>query len=78
MISILRLSYLGGNLLLGYLSLTYSVAAQPVTADGTLSTTVTSPDNLNFTITNGNQPNNGANLFHSFSQFSVPTGGSAT
>ncbi|WP_055076330.1 filamentous hemagglutinin N-terminal domain-containing protein, partial [Pseudanabaena sp. 'Roaring Creek'] len=37
-----------------------------------------SPDNLNFTITNGNQPNNGANLFHSFSQFSVPTGGSAT
>ncbi|TYQ31338.1 filamentous hemagglutinin N-terminal domain-containing protein [Pseudanabaena sp. UWO310] len=78
MISIFRLSYLGGNLLLGYLSLTCSVAAQPVAADGTLSTTVTSPDNLNFTITNGNQPNSGANLFHSFSQFSVPTGGSAT
>nr|WP_223805524.1 filamentous hemagglutinin N-terminal domain-containing protein [Pseudanabaena sp. UWO310] len=55
-----------------------AVAAQSVTSDGTLSTTVTSPDNLNFTITNGNQPNSGANLFHSFSQFTVPTGGSAT
>uniref|UniRef100_UPI0006D76849 two-partner secretion domain-containing protein n=1 Tax=Pseudanabaena sp. 'Roaring Creek' TaxID=1681830 RepID=UPI0006D76849 len=54
------------------------VSAQSLTSDGTLSTTVTSPDNLNFTITNGNQPSNGANLFHSFSQFSVPTGGSAT
>ncbi|WP_156341313.1 hypothetical protein, partial [Pseudanabaena sp. 'Roaring Creek'] len=55
-----------------------NVSAQSLTSDGTLSTTVTSPDNLNFTITNGNQPSNGANLFHSFSQFSVPTGGSAT
>uniref|UniRef100_UPI0006D81E4A two-partner secretion domain-containing protein n=1 Tax=Pseudanabaena sp. 'Roaring Creek' TaxID=1681830 RepID=UPI0006D81E4A len=55
-----------------------NVNAQSVKADGTLSTTVTSPDNLNFTITNGNQPSNGVNLFHSFSQFSVPTGGSAT
>ena len=76
--SIFRLSCLAGCLFLGHLSLTYSVSAQSVTADGTLSTTVTSPDNLNFTITNGNQPNSGANLFHSFSQFSVPTGGSAT
>ncbi|MGA7937278.1 MAG: S-layer family protein [Kovacikia sp.] len=45
-----------------------------VTSDGTLSTTV-SQVGSDFTITNGNQVGN--NLFHSFSQFSVPTGGSA-
>jgi filamentous hemagglutinin family protein len=48
--------------------------AQVVT-DGTLPTIISSPDNLNFTIDNGRQ--SGGNLFHSFSQFSVPTGGSA-
>ncbi len=51
------------------------VEAQQITGDGTLSTTVTSPDSLNFTINNGNRA--GGNLFHSFSEFSVPTGGSA-
>lgn len=51
------------------------VGAQQVAGDGTLSTTVTSPDNLNFTITEGQRA--GGNLFHSFSQFSVPTGGTA-
>ncbi len=49
--------------------------AQQIAGDGTLSTNITSPDGLNFTITDGTQAGN--NLFHSFSQFSVPTGGSA-
>jgi filamentous hemagglutinin family protein len=51
-----------------------SVRAQ-VSPDGTLSTTVTNPDNLNFTINDGNRV--GGNLFHSFREFSVPNGGSA-
>ncbi len=45
-----------------------------VIPDGTLTTTV-SPTGNDFIINNGNQVGN--NLFHSFSQFSVPTGGSA-
>ncbi len=49
------------------------VSAQ-VTPDSTLNTTV-SQSGDNFTITNGNQV--GSNLFHSFSQFSVPSNGSA-
>ncbi|ELS33356.1 MULTISPECIES: filamentous hemagglutinin N-terminal domain-containing protein [Pseudanabaena] len=73
-----RLWWYSSTFLFWGMFLPIAVTAQPITADGTLSTTVTSPDNLNFTITNGNQPNSGANLFHSFSQFSVPTGGSAT
>ncbi|GAX42643.1 filamentous hemagglutinin family outer membrane protein [Tolypothrix sp. NIES-4075] len=56
------------------LGLMTSVRAQ-VSPDGTLSTTVNSPDNLNFTINNGNRV--GGNLFHSFREFSVPNGGSA-
>ena len=72
------LLWCGSSLLLGGIFLPITVSAQSVASDRTLSTTVTSPDNRNFTITNGNQPNNGTNLFHSFSQFSVPTGGSAT
>jgi filamentous hemagglutinin family protein len=47
-----------------------------VTSDGTLSTQVTTTNNLDFTITNGNKV--GSNLFHSFREFSVPTGGSAS
>ena len=73
-----RLFFCGSSLLLGGMLFPITVSAQSITPDGTLSTTVTSPDNRNFTITNGNQPNNGTNLFHSFSQFSIPTGGSAT
>lgn len=56
------------------LGLMTTVRAQ-VSSDGTLSTNVTSPDNLNFTINNGNRV--GGNLFHSFREFSVPNGGSA-
>lgn len=49
--------------------------AQPIDGDGSLSTTVTTANNLDFAITAGEQ--RGTNLFHSFSRFSVPTGGSA-
>jgi filamentous hemagglutinin family protein len=50
-------------------------AKAQISSDGTLSTQVTTPDNLNFTLTDGNRV--GSNLFHSFREFSVPTGGSA-
>jgi filamentous hemagglutinin family protein len=46
-----------------------------VLPDSTLPTLVSSPNNLDFAIDGGSQ--RGANLFHSFSQFSVPTGGTA-
>ncbi|TFI51904.1 S-layer family protein [Mastigocladus laminosus UU774] len=46
-----------------------------VSSDGTLSTQVTTTNNRDFNITNGNKI--GSNLFHSFKEFSVPTGGSA-
>jgi filamentous hemagglutinin family protein len=46
-----------------------------VTSDGTTNTIVNSNGN-NFNIINGLEKGN--NLFHSFSNFSVPTGGSAT
>ncbi|MDZ8260528.1 S-layer family protein [Nostoc sp. ChiQUE01b] len=50
-------------------------AMAQVTSDGTDNTIVNQSSN-NFTILNGR--NKGSNLFHSFSNFSVPTGGSAT
>ncbi|MEH2208554.1 MAG: S-layer family protein [Nostoc sp.] len=50
-------------------------AIAQVTSDGTTNTTVTQSVN-NYTILNGIEK--GSNLFHSFSNFSVPTGGSAT
>ncbi|WP_199246157.1 filamentous hemagglutinin N-terminal domain-containing protein [[Phormidium] sp. ETS-05] len=46
-----------------------------ITPDGTLPTAVTTTDNANFTIEGGTRV--GDNLFHSFREFSVPTGGSA-
>nr|MCU0538134.1 filamentous hemagglutinin N-terminal domain-containing protein [Hydrococcus sp. Prado102] len=51
--------------------------AQPIKEDGTLKTKteVHSLNNLNFRITGGTKK--GANLFHSFKEFSVPQGGSA-
>ena len=66
-------------LILGY---SRSTVAQ-VTADGTLSTTVTTSDNLNFLIEGGEEcctqtsQRMGNNLFHSFDAFSIPTNGSA-
>lgn len=57
------------SILLGY------PAYSQVLPDGTLSTSVSSPDGLNFTIDDGDRAGN--NLFHSFQAFSVPDGGSA-
>ena len=50
-------------------------AVAQVTSDGTTNTTVNLNGN-NFDILNGIQKGN--NLFHSFKEFSIPTGGSAT
>ena len=50
-------------------------ASSQVTSDNTTNTTVTSSGN-NFNILNGILKGN--NLFHSFKEFSIPTGGSAT
>ncbi|WP_442939349.1 two-partner secretion domain-containing protein [Nostoc sp.] len=63
-----------GILLLAILFWSRCAIAQ-VTSDNTLSTTVSQSGN-NFTITNGSAAN--SNLFHSFQEFSVPTGGSVT
>lgn len=52
------------------------VAIGQIVPDGTLPSDVATPDNLNFTITAGSRV--GDNLFHSFSEFSIPTSGSAT
>jgi filamentous hemagglutinin family protein len=46
-----------------------------VVPDRTVPSNVTSSDRLNFTIEDGGRSGN--NLFHSFSQFSIPTNGSA-
>jgi filamentous hemagglutinin family protein len=61
--------------ILGVMVLWCSSANAQITSDGTLNTTVSQTGN-NFSITNGSAA--GSNLFHSFQQFSVPTGGSAT
>ncbi|MEH1935818.1 MAG: S-layer family protein [Nostoc sp.] len=50
-------------------------AIAQVTSDGTTNTIV-NPNGNNYTIINGIEKGN--NLFHSFSNFSVPTGGSAS
>lgn len=52
-----------------------SSATAQVTADRTVGTQVTTDDNLNYRINKGSQL--GKNLFHSFSQFSIPLDGSA-
>jgi filamentous hemagglutinin family protein len=63
-----------GLVLLASIGCPQGVIAQ-VSADGTVGTIV-SPGPL-FNITGGTRPSNGPNLFHSFSQFSLPTGSSA-
>jgi filamentous hemagglutinin family protein len=59
--------------------LTLSQAAVPstITGDGTLGTTVTQSGTIH-TITGGNRPGNGPNLFHSFDRFSIGTGDTAS
>ncbi|WGV28942.1 S-layer family protein [Halotia branconii] len=65
-----------GALTIGFLTSALVLPAySQVTSDGSTNTTVNSINN-NFTILNGTQQGN--NLFHSFSNFSVPTGGSAS
>jgi filamentous hemagglutinin family protein len=60
----------------GIVFLSVGLIANPsqaqVIPDNTLPTAVSSPDGRNFAIDGGSR--SGANLFHSFSQFSVPTG----
>jgi filamentous hemagglutinin family protein len=53
-----------------------NAASAQVSSDGSLSTTVNSSDGSHFVIENGDRSGN--NLFHSFREFSIPTGGSAT
>ncbi|MGB3755278.1 MAG: S-layer family protein [Rivularia sp. (in: cyanobacteria)] len=73
--------YLQTSSWLGILAISFlqaPVYAQRVIEDGTLPTRVNSTDNLNFTIDSINNKNRvGNNLFHSFKEFSIPTGGSA-
>ena len=61
--------------ILATILLSWDTASAQITADGTVNTNVSQTGN-NFIITNGSAAGN--NLFHSFSNFSVPTGGSAT
>lgn len=57
--------------------LAQDVSASPaqIRSDGTLSTTVSSSDTLNFVVEKGDR--RGDHLFHSFDAFSIPLGGSA-
>jgi filamentous hemagglutinin family protein len=63
-----------GGLSLGGLTTLEPAIAQAVISDGTLNTTVTRSGDR-FTIENGSL--SGTNLFHSFREFSIPTGGAA-
>ncbi|NEO74109.1 filamentous hemagglutinin N-terminal domain-containing protein, partial [Moorena sp. SIO3H5] len=66
--------YLLGHLLLSTV-LIPNIATAQISSDGTLSTTVTSDDGVNFLIESGVRSSD--HLFHSFSEFSVPSNGSA-
>ena len=66
--------YLIGHLLL-FSVLIPNIATAQISSDGTLSTTVTSDDGVNFLIESGVRTSD--HLFHSFSEFSVPSNGSA-
>lgn len=56
-------------------SLSVTAVWGQIAPDGSVPTAVTTTDNANFTIEGGTRV--GDNLFHSFREFSVPTGGSA-
>ncbi|MBG1258857.1 filamentous hemagglutinin N-terminal domain-containing protein [Nostoc commune] len=68
------IGFLSSALVLPAILLWSRCAIAQVTSDGTTNTIVNSNNN-NYTILNGIEKGN--NLFHSFSNFSVPTGGSA-
>ncbi|MFL9456731.1 filamentous hemagglutinin N-terminal domain-containing protein [Tolypothrix bouteillei VB521301_2] len=70
-----RIITTGVLLPLGIMLFDLGCAKAQVSSDGTLNTSV-SQNGDRFIITNGTAT--GSNLFHSFRQFSVPTGGSAT
>ncbi len=73
----LKKQHLLSCVIISQLILPTSADAQQVSSDG-ITTQVTSTDNRNFiidSINNSNRINN--NLFHSFKEFSIPTGGSA-
>lgn len=63
-----------GTILLFSFAIPNPVTAQ-ISSDGSVSTTVTTNDSVNFLIENGARA--GSNLFHSFLEFSIPTGGEA-
>ena len=65
---------IAGISLLVPLTLCPNVTAQ-ISSDGTLSTTVSTDDSVNFLIEGGER--SGSILFHSFSEFSIPNLGSA-
>ncbi|WP_365742316.1 S-layer family protein [Nostoc sp. JL33] len=73
-LSALTTGFLSSALILPAILLWSRCAIAQVTSDGTTNTSVNQSGN-NFTILNGIEKGN--NLFHSFSNFSVPTGGSA-
>jgi len=68
-----RLCRLSPGLAIASWLATLPLATAQVNPDGTLTTTVNSPDGRTFTVTGGDRA--GSNLFHSFREFSVPTGG---
>ncbi|MEH2231830.1 MAG: S-layer family protein [Nostoc sp.] len=74
-LSALTTGFLTSGMVLPAIFLWSGCANAQVTSDGTTNTIV-NPSGNNFTIINGIDKGN--NLFHSFSNFSVPTGGSAT
>ncbi|MBN3898006.1 MAG: S-layer family protein [Nostoc sp. NOS(2021)] len=74
-LSTLTIGFLSSALVLPAILLWSRCAIAQVTSDGTTNTIVNQSGN-NFTILNG--IGKGNNLFHSFSNFSVPTGGSAS
>ncbi len=68
--------WINSGLFLSFGVLIPSISYAQVIGDETVSTDVTTSDNANFTINGGSRAGN--NLFHSFSEFSVPETGSAS